>query len=131
MSELEGVREMKYELLEETRKVIEVIPSQFVKALYSNNTRGYNHRKVNFYEDYISLSAPLTSGVHDTLVLTKSRLEAHYDENKTIKEYYADFLEQEYMPLLEEKTFDKAIAYIKEQQDTQFSKLKYEDFMEW
>lgn len=122
---------MNYELLDGTRKVIEVIPSQFAEALYSNNTRGYNYHKVNFYEDYISLSAPLTVGVHDTLVLTKSRLEMHYDENKTIKEYYADFLEHDYIPLVEEKTFEKAVAYIKEQQDTNFSKLKYEDFREW
>ena len=122
---------MNYELLEGTGKVIEVIPSEFVEALYRNNTRGYNYHKVNFYEDYISLSSPLTSGVHYTLVLTRSTLEMYYDENKTIKEYYADFLEQDYIPLVEEKTFEKVIAYIKEQQDTQFSKLKYEDFREW
>src|SRR5690554_4537011 len=124
---------MSYELLEGTRSVIEVKPSQFARALYDNETRGYNYYKVNFYDDYISLSAPLPHGVHHTLVLTKSTFKEYYEENnnKTIKEYYADFLEQDYIPLVEEKTFEKAIAYIKEQQDTQFSKLKYEDFREW
>lgn len=124
---------MNYELLEGTESVKVVTPNQFARALYDNETRGYNYYKVNFYDDYISLSAPLPHGVHHTLVLTKSTFEEYYDENnnKTIKEYYADFLEQDYIPLFEEKTFDKAIAYIKEQQDTNFSKLKYEDFREW
>ena len=122
---------MNYELLEGTRSVKVVTPKQFARALYDNETRGYNYYKVNFYDDYISLSAPLPHGVHHTLVLTKSTFEEHYDERSTIREYYADFLEQDYIPLVEEKTFEKAIAYIKEQQDNNFSKLKYEDFREW
>lgn len=124
---------MNYELLEGTQSIKVVTPRQFAQALYDNETRGYNYYKVNFYDDYISLSAPLPHGVHHTLVLTKSTFEGYYDENnnKTIKEYYADFLEQDYIPLVEEKTFEKAIAYIKEQQDTNFSKLKYEDFIKW
>lgn len=119
---------MKYELLKGTESVKVVTPNQFARALYDNETRGYNYHKVNFYDDYISLSAPLPHGVHHTLVLTKSTFEEYYEERSTIREYYADFLEQEYIPLFEEKTFDKAIAYIKEQQDTHFSELKYEDF---
>src|SRR5690554_5457673 len=122
---------MNYELLDGTQSVKVVTPSQFARALYDNETRGYNYYKVNFYDDYISLSAPLPHGVHHTLVLTKSTFEEHYDENKTIKEYYADFLEQDYIPLFEEKTFEKAVAYIKEQQDINLSKLKYEDFRWW
>lgn len=124
---------MKYELLEGTESVKVVTPRQFTRALYDNETRGYNYYKVNFYDDYISLSAPLPHGVHHTLVLTKSTFEEYYEENnnKTIKEYYADFLEQDYIPLVEEKIFEKAIAYIKDQQDTHFSKLKYEDFRCW
>ncbi|MFA5719500.1 MAG: hypothetical protein WC939_00410 [Acholeplasmataceae bacterium] len=122
---------MNYELLEGTESIKVVTPRQFTRALYDNETRGYNYHKVNFYDDYISLSAPLPHGVHHTLVLTKSTFEEYYEERSTIREYYADFLEQDYIPLVEEKTFEKAISYIKEQQDTNFSKLKYEDFKEW
>ncbi len=119
---------MKYELLEGTESIKVVTQDQFARALYDNETRGYNYSKVNFYDDYISLSAPLPHGVHHTLVLTKSAFEEYYEERSTIREYYADFLEQQYLPLLEEKTFEKAIVYIKEEQETLFSKLKYEDF---
>ena len=122
---------MKYELLEGTQSVKGVTLNQFARALYDNETRGYNYNKVNFYDDYISLSAPLPHGIHHTLVLTKSTFEEYYEERSTIREYYADFLENEYIPILEEKTFDKAIAYMKEQQDNNFSKLKYVDFREW
>lgn len=121
---------MKYELLEATESVKVVTIKQFARALYDNETRGYNYHKVNFYDDYISLSAPLPHGVHHTLVLTKSTFEEYYEERSTIREYYADFLEQDYIPLVEEKTFEKAIAYIKEQQDNNFRTLKYEDFKE-
>src|SRR5690554_4186389 len=122
---------MNYELLKGTESVKVVTPNQFRHALYDNETRGYNYYKVNFYDDYISLSAPLPHGVHHTLVLTKSTFEEYYEVRSTVREYYADFLEQDYIPLVEEKTFEKAIAYIKEQQDNNFSKLKYEDFREW
>lgn len=121
---------MNYELLKGTESVKVVTPRQFARALYDNETRGYNYHSVNFYEDYISLSAPLPHGVHHTLVLTKSTFEEYYEERSTIREYYADFLEQDYIPLVEEKTFEKAIAYIKEQQDNNFRALKYEDFKE-
>lgn len=121
---------MEYELLEATESVKVVTIEQFARALYDNNTRGYNYHEVNFYDDYISLSAPLPHGVHHTLVLTKSTFEEYYEERSTIREYYADFLEQDYIPLVEEKTFEKAIAYIKEQQDNNFRTLKYEDFKE-
>ena len=122
---------MNYELLKGTESIKVVTPNQFARALYDNETRGYNYYNVNFYDDYISLSAPLPHGVHHTLVLTKSTFEEYYEVRSTVREYYADFLEQDYIPLVEEKTFEKAIEYIKEQQDNNFRTLKYEDFRKW
>src|SRR5690554_6695698 len=116
---------MNYELLEGTRSVKVVTPKQFARALYDNETRGYNYYKVNFYDDYISLSAPLPHGVHHTLVLTKSTFEEYYGLRSTVREYYADFLEQDYIPILEEETFNKVIEFVKEKINDKIDTLDY------
>lgn len=117
---------MTFELLERTDSVKFVTIREFASALYDNNTRGYNYYKVNFYDDYISLSAPLTVGVHHTLVLTKSKLEEWYGERSTMREYYADFLEQDYIPLLERETFYKVVGVVKDRVSESIDLLNYE-----
>ena len=117
---------MTFELLTGTSSVKVVTIKEFTHALYDNNNRGYNYYKVNFYDDYISLSAPLTVGVHHTLVLTKTKLEEWYGERSTMREYYADFLEQEYIPLLEEKMFYKVVGIVKDRVSESIDLLNYE-----
>lgn len=116
---------MTFEILEDTIGVKLVKPEEFARALYDNNTRGYNYREVNFYDDYISLSAPLGHGVHYTLVLTKSKLKEWYGERSTMREYYADFLEFDYIPLLEEKMFYKVVNIVKDKVRESIDLLKY------
>jgi len=117
---------MTFELLERTNSVKVVKPQEFAAALLDNNTRGYNYHEVNFYDDYISLSAPFTFGVHHTLVLTKSKLEEWYGKRSTIRECYADFLEQEYIPLLEKETFYKVVSIVKDKVSESIDVLNYE-----
>ena len=117
---------MTFELLDGTSSVKVVTIKEFARALYDNNNRGYNYHKVNFYDNYISLSAPLTVGVHHTLVLTKTKLEEWYAKRSTMREYYADFLEQEYIPLLEEKMFYKVVGIVKDRVSESIDLLNYE-----
>lgn len=116
---------MAFELLDGTHSVKVVMPKEFATALYDNNTRGYNYHSVQFYDDYISLSAPLIYGVHYTLVLTKTKLEGWYGKRSTMREHYADFLEQEYIPLLEKELFYKYIGIVKDRVSESIDKLNY------
>lgn len=95
----------KYEMLEGTTKVLLVNVDRFTKRLVENNTRGYNNHNINFYDDYISLSAPLDGvGVHNTLVLTKEACEEFFNLSETMRGYYSYILDEYYIPLFEEWT---------------------------
>lgn len=92
-----------FELLEGTTKVLLVSVDRFTKRLLENNTRGYNKSNIHFYDDYISLSAPLDGvGVHNTLVLTKEECEEFFNLSETMRGYYSYILEEYYIPLYEE-----------------------------
>ena len=92
-----------YEMLEGTNKVSLVSVDRFTKRLLENNTRSYNNHNINFYDDYISLSAPLDGeGYHNTLVLTKEKCEEFFDLGETMRGYYSYILDEYYLPLFEE-----------------------------
>lgn len=98
-----------FEHLKDTAGIKVVDAKLFAEMLFSNNTRGYNNNEVNFYDDYISLSAPYNHGVHYTLVTTRSNFENHFDLRKTMEGYYVDLLECYYIPLYNEYLIKETI----------------------
>lgn len=91
-----------YEPLNGTVDVKTVSVARFTSRLLENNTRGYNTSNINFYDDYISFSAPYNGfGEHHTLVLTKEECEDFFNLKATMREYYSYILEEYYIPLFE------------------------------